>query len=161
MVNRKVEKLTPEARIRWQYVQMYRQGGHTYAEVAQQAGVHATTIREWVAYYESEGFAGLNREIRPRNIYNLDAKRLRTAKRYTDQRSAERLESLARLADGRALQDVAAEAGVSVQAIMKSRRAWVKGAFPKMKCPNCGTIVKKTHFAFSHTMCTMCVHPEE
>lgn len=129
-MKKKITIANEAGKIRLRAVEMATNGKHTLKEVAKEFNVHYTTITEWCTMYEDGGVERLNAPMKPRPKHKLDAAELESILETCDPAYDERLRRLVRLANGERLKDVAASAGISVQALMKDRRKYEAGGLP-------------------------------
>lgn len=128
-MKRAIKKLTPEARERLRLVEQVL-AGETRRDVARAAGINESTLGDWVQRYESGGVDALNVPRKPRPNTRLDVAQVQDAIAHAPEMYHDRLDQLLRLAHGEKLKDVAARYNISVQAVMKTRRAFQEGSFP-------------------------------
>lgn len=122
-MKRKITKLNEAGKIRLRAIEIYQAGGLTLKDVADQFGVHITTVSEWIRMYEEEGIERLNAPMKPRPVHHLDAEKL--AEELAKDPDNDTLQSLLDLANGAGLNDTAQKYGISPQALAKRRRVYL------------------------------------
>lgn len=106
------------------------QKGATMREVGTKFKVHSTTIGEWVKMYNDGGIERLNTYRKPRPKHDIDIMALAEAIGKAPDAYIPRLLRLMKVAKGASLKEVAREGGISVQNLMKDRRAYIAGKLP-------------------------------
>lgn len=106
------------------------QKGELLKVVAKQFDVHYTTIAEWVKMYNDGGIDRLNTYRKPRPKHDIDIKQLEYVTANAPEKYHTRLLRILRVEKGESLKKVAESEGVSVQYIMKDRRAYIAGKLP-------------------------------
>jgi transposase len=125
MKNKKVAFANENGKIRLKAIEMYQKGS-TKRDVSIQFCVHETTIAEWITMYEEGDVERLNTYMKPRPIYELNAKSIRKDIKKASGKESEVLQSLLDLANGMSLNDAAEKNGISPQGLAKRRRMYLK-----------------------------------
>lgn len=123
-MKRKITRANEAAKVRLRAIEKYQKGGCTLRDVAEEFGVHITTVSEWIRMYETGGVERLNAPMKPRPVYHLNAAQL--AAELAADPGNEIIASLLDLANGAGLNDTAAKYGISPQALAKRRRVYLK-----------------------------------
>ena len=123
-MKRKITRANEAAKVRLRAIEKYQTGKVTLRDVAEEFGVHITTVSEWIRMYETGGVERLNAPMKPRPVHNLDTGQL--AAELAADPGNETLASLLDLSNGAGLNDTAAKYGISPQALAKRRRVYLK-----------------------------------
>lgn len=102
--------------------------GSTLSDVAQKYGVDASTIRDWVSKFDAGGAAALDFKAKPIERSKIDPVSLaEDIVTETDQNRIHKLHAIFETMKGEQLKAVAEKYGVSVQGLLKWRRAYEAG----------------------------------
>lgn len=128
---KKVTIANPEALTRLRAIEAYQEG-KTQREVAEEFGIHQTTVGEWLKMYEKGGAEALKVPLKPRPKHFLDENEIHALlQQGVDEKSVPKLAALLELAQSNKLSPTAENHDVTPQALMKWRRQFLKGELPK------------------------------
>ncbi len=128
---KKVTIANPEALTRLRAIEAY-QTGKSQREVAEEFGIHQTTVGEWLRMYEEGGAEALKVPLKPRPKHELNEHEIHALlQQGVEEKSVPKLAALLELAQTRKLNHTAQNHDVTPQALMKWRRQFIKGEIPK------------------------------
>lgn len=128
---KKVTMANPEALTRLRAIEAYQEG-KTQREVAEEFGIHQTTVGEWVKMYEKGGAEALKVPLKPRQKHELNENEIHALlQQGVDGKSVRKLAALLELAHSKKLNHTAQNHDVTPQALMKWRRQFLKNEIPK------------------------------